>query len=116
MRRGATFGAVCLTVIAVLAALLGVFYHRPEDRRALWVAAGIALVVQLAAFAAVHLGARKRNVIVGWAVGIGIRFAAFIVWASVGVSQLGLPQGAALLSMASYLFVTTLIEPLFLKT
>ena len=115
MRRWATFAAACLTVMAVLAALLGVFFDSPVDRRALWVTAGVSLLVQLAAFAAAAHGARK-NLIAGWAAGIAIRFAAFIVWGLVGVSQLGLPLTAALLSMALYLFVTTLIEPLFLKT
>lgn len=115
MRRWASFGAVCLTVIAALAAILGVVYRSPVERRAVWVAAGVALAIQLAAFAAVRAGARK-NVMVGWGAGIGIRFAAFLVWGLAGVSQLGLPQGAALLSMASFLFVTTVIEPLFLKT
>lgn len=115
MTRWARFGAVCLTVIAVLAALLGMAYRSSTDRRALWLSAGAALMVQLAAFAVAQAGARK-NVLVGWGAGIGLRFAALIVWGLVGVSQLGLPRGAALLSMASYLFVTTLIEPLFLKT
>ena len=115
MRRWATFAAVCLAAMAVLAALLGVVFHNPVDRRALWVTAGVSWLVQLAAFAVAAHGARK-NLMVGWAAGIAIRFAAFIVWGLVGVSQLGLPLTAALLSMASYLFVTTLIEPLFLKT
>ncbi len=116
MKRWATFAAACLTVIALLAALLGLLFRSPAERRALWITAGVALVVQLAAFAAVRAGSKKKNVMVGWGAGIGIRFAALIVWGLAGVSQLGLPQAAALLSMASFLFVTTLIEPLFLKT
>jgi len=115
MTRWARFGAVCLTVIAGLAAVLGVFYRSAAERKAIWVAAGVALVIQLAAFAAVRAGSTK-HVMVGWGAGIGIRFSAFLVWGLVGVSQLELPQGAALLSMASFLFVTTVIEPLFLKT
>jgi len=116
MTRSMTFSAVCLTVIAALAAILGIFFRSPLERRAVWLAAGTAFVIQLVSFAAVRIATQKKNMLVGWAAGIGIRFAAFLVWGLAGVSQLQLPQGAALLSMAAFLFVTTVIEPLFLKT
>lgn len=109
------FGAVSLTAIVLLAAIFSALYGGAADRRAVWVSAGVAVAIQLAAFGVV-LANSKQSVIVGWGVGVGVRFAAFVLWGFAGVSQLGLPQGAALMSMASFLFVTTVIEPLFLKT
>ncbi len=115
MKPVLTFAAVSLTVIVVLAWLLGFGLNGPADGRALQVAAGAAFVVQLVAFLVVRRMARQ-NVIAGWGVGVLIRFVAFAGWGFVVVGRLALPQSAALLAMATFLFVTTLIEPLFLKT
>lgn len=109
------FAATSLTSIIVLFLLLGVAFDGAAEREALQVAGVVAFVVQMAAFVVVRRMAR-RNVIAGWGVGVAIRFVAFALWGLVGVARLALPQSAALLAMATYLFVTTLFEPLFLKT
>ena len=41
--------------------------------------------------------------------------AVLVLHAFVGVKALGLDSGPALLSLAGFLFVTMLVEPLFLK-
>ncbi len=115
MKAVGMFAVVSLTVIGVLAWLLGLGLNGPTDRRALQVAAGAAFVVQLVAFFVVRRVARE-NVVAGWGVGTLIRFGAFALWGLWVVGRLALPQSAALLAMATFLFVTTLIEPLFLKT
>ncbi|MFN8583512.1 MAG: hypothetical protein U0163_21360 [Gemmatimonadaceae bacterium] len=115
MKRVLGFAAVSLTVVVGAMWLLGLAFRGPADERALQVAAGAALVVQIVAFLVARRMARQ-NVIAGWGAGVGIRFAAFVFWGLVVVSRLALPQSAALLAMATYLFLTTLIEPLFLKT
>jgi hypothetical protein len=58
---------------------------------------------------------QPANVIAGWGAGMIIRVAALTVYALLVVKSLGLPMGPALLSLATFLFVTTLIEPVFLK-
>ena len=51
----------------------------------------------------------------GWGIGIALRFAALMLFGLVAVPWLGLPLSASLLALATFLFITTLIEPLFLR-
>lgn len=115
MKRFSLFSLACLGTVAVAAGLLYFVFRGADERRALALGAAVAVAVQLAAFAVVRSLARK-NIIAGWGLGVAVRILAFALWALVLVRWLGLPGSAALLSMACYLFVTTLIEPFFLKT
>jgi hypothetical protein len=45
-----------------------------------------------------------------------MRFAVLGVYALVFVKALGLPSGAALISLAAFFFISTLIEPLLLQS
>jgi hypothetical protein len=74
----------------------------------------LAVVVQCFTFAIARLVAR-RQVIAGWGVGVLLRFAVVAAWALVGASALGLPGAPALLSLVLFLFLSTLLEPLFLQ-
>jgi hypothetical protein len=47
--------------------------------------------------------------------GMGLRFLTLAVYALLVVKALGLAQAPALLSLAGFFFVTTLVEPLLLK-
>jgi hypothetical protein len=85
-------------------------------RRALGISAAVAFVVQMAAFLVVREMARRKNVMAGWGIGIALRFGALVIFALVAVPRLELPLSASLLGLATFLFVSTLIEPLFLKT
>ena len=114
MKRIARFGVVCLTVIAATAAVLWMVYGSPNDRRAVVLGAGIAFAVQVAAFA-VAANLARTNIMAGWGLGIMVRVVALIVYALVAVPKLGLPLVAALISLAFYFFLSTLIEPFFLK-
>lgn len=113
MKRFAGFLAACLTVIAGALALLSLVYGQADERRALWIGAGYAMVVQLAAFAVARLMS-SRNVMAGWGLGVVLRFGALALYALLVAPRLDLPLTAALLGLAVYLFLTTLVEPLFL--
>jgi hypothetical protein len=76
----------------------------------------VAFVVQVAAFLVVREMGRRKNVMAGWGIGIALRFGALVIFALVAVPRLGLPLSASLLGLATFLFVSTLIEPLFLRT
>lgn len=115
MKRFLAFAATCAVVIAVALALLLPAMRGAGARRALWIDAWVSLVVQLLAFTVVRRIAR-RNVIAGWGVGVIIRFATIVLFALAIVPRLGLPVLAALLGMAIFLFITTLLEPLFLRS
>jgi hypothetical protein len=108
-----SFAAVSLVLILGGAWGITVLRPDPEIARAVWASAVIALVVQGVAFAVARQFV-ATNAIVGWGIGSLIRFGMVLVHALVGVRALGLESGPALLSLVGFLFVTMVIEPLFL--
>lgn len=115
MKKGIAFGAVAALII--FGSAWGVTILRPDAElaRAVWTSAVIAFGVQLVAFA-VARPFMATNPIAGWGLGSLIRFAVLMVYAFVGVKALGLASGPALVSLAGFLFVTMLVEPLFLRS
>jgi hypothetical protein len=75
----------------------------------------VAFVVQLAVFAAAALFARQ-NVIAGWGIGILVRLVVLVAYALLVVKTIGLAPTAALISLATFFFLCTLVEPLLLPT
>ena len=114
MKAFALFTAVSAAIVAGAGALLALLYRAGPERHALWVSAWVALGVQLFAFAIVRLTLRS-NVVAGWGLGALLRMAALGVYAFVVVNALGLVSGAALISLATFFFLTTLVEPLLLN-
>jgi hypothetical protein len=113
MKAVALYALATVAVVALIGWLFGLHYASPEERRAIRVAAAIAVVLQVGAFAiARRMG--RRNVIAGWGIGAGLCLAALILF-GFAARGLGLPQEAALLSLATFLFVTELIEPPLLR-
>ena len=109
------FAGITLVLIAVMAWVMTFVFQSPDASRAVWISAAVAFSVQLIAFAIVKLSA-KTNVIAGWGLGAILRFLVLGVYALVFVKALGLPSGAALVSLAAFFFLSTLIEPLLLKS
>jgi hypothetical protein len=114
MKRFTGFALASLTIIGASLALLLAFFTEPRERRALRVGAGFAFVVQLAAFSVARFMAR-RNVIAGWGLGVAMRFLALGIFALAVVPRLDLSLTAGLVGLALFLFLSTLVEPLFLK-
>ncbi len=115
MRRIALYAAAAAGLIALSALLLALPFDAPTDRRAIAISALLAFVVQLAAFAAVGLASQK-NVIAGWGIGILVRFIVLVGYALLVVTSVGLAPAAALISLATFFFLCTLVEPLLLRT
>jgi hypothetical protein len=115
MKSVGLFAATTLGLIAIVAWVMTFIYGSPDATRAVWMSAAVAFSVQVIAFAIVKLSA-KTNVIAGWGIGAIMRFAVLGVYALVFVKALGLPSGAALVSLAAFFFLSTLIEPLLLKS
>lgn len=109
--RYAVASAVLLVVLGVVLLLA----YGVEVRRAIAWSAGVSFVTQLVAFAIVRRMAAK-NVLAGWGLGAILRFVVFGVWALVCIKSLGLPSAVAMVSMATFLFASTLVEPLFLQS
>ena len=89
--------------------------------RAVQVSAMVALVVQLAGFAcAKYLIGRKMNLFAAWGGAMGVRLLSLVIYAVLVIKapRLGLMavQAPALVTFALLLFVTSVLEPLFLHT
>ncbi len=115
MRKTAIFALVSLVVIALVAWILTFAFPTPADRHALVVSAGIAFVVQLISFTVARAWA-TTNVVAGWGLGMLLRFGVLAIYALVFVKVLALPMSAALVSLAAFFFVSTLFEPVLLKS
>jgi len=108
------FAGVTTGVVLALASGLTVLLPQPELVRSVWISAAFAVAVQLAAFGLTRV-TQPANVIAGWGAGMLLRVMALAVYALLVVKALGLAMGPALLSLAGFFFVTTLLEPVFLK-
>ena len=111
MARGLVlYGLACVVAIGLAAGVFVAMYSAPGERQAVLVSAIVALVVQMIAFTFARLLAGRGNAIAGWGMGAVLCFATLIVYGFVS-RALGLPSNAALLSLATFLFLTELIEP-----
>lgn len=113
------FAGFALTMAAVLgiATYIGGVLLFPgigeEGLRAVVMSAGVAFSVQILTFSLARM-LMPTNLMAGFGIGMLIRFLVLVVHGFVGASLLGLPQTPALVSLAAFFFLTTLIEPLFL--
>jgi hypothetical protein len=107
---------VASLVVIVLGAgwVMSLVWTTPEADHAVTVSACVAVVVQLIGFALLRLTARPHR-IAAWGLGALIRFLVLGVYALVIVKALGLAAGPALLSLAVFFFLSTLVEPLLLN-
>ena len=113
MKSYAGFAGTCIAIIAAIGAAAALFTG-PDARQAILASGLVALVVQLAAFTVTRL-LQGAHAMVGWGIGTGMRFVALVLYAIVVAKLWQPPVAAALLSFVGFLFVTTLVEPLFLK-
>ena len=109
------FAGLSLAIIAVAGWVMTLVWSGPLETRAIWTSAAVAFAVQVIAFAIVKLSA-KTNVMAGWGIGAILRFLVLGVYALVFVESLGLPSAVALVSLAAFFFLSTLLEPLLLKS
>jgi hypothetical protein len=113
MRAMLRFGAVLVLIVLVVGALMALAFSSPPERRAVWTSAVVALVVQLFAFAIARFAGRS-NYLAGWVIGAALRFVTVVVYAFIAVKLAGLPAAAALITLVTLLFISTLVEPKFL--
>ena len=115
MKGIAIYAAVAALLISAAAWLLSVAFDAPIERRSILTSAVLAFVVQLGAFGAVALASRA-NVMVGWGIGVLVRFLVLAGYALLVVQAVGLAPAAALISLATFFFLCTLVEPLVLRS
>lgn len=115
MKRFVQFGLITSAIALLGAALLASVFREPSAPKAVWTSAAAAIAVQLATFAITRRYAKSGNVMLGWGIGGLIRVVALALYGFVGTGALGLPLAPALLSFALFVFISTVIEPLFLS-
>ena len=109
----ARYTLAAAALIAGAAWLLGLHFSAAPERHALRVAAVVAVVLQVATFAVARRMA-ARNPVAGWGLGAACCMAGLIVF-GFAARGTGLALDAALFGLATFLFITELVEPLFLR-
>lgn len=111
----AGFAASTVGLISVIAFALTFLFRGEGDANAIWLSAAVAAVSQIAAFPAVRR-LTASNLMVGWGIGTVVRFVTLLAYALIAAFGLHLPMTAALVSLALFYFVSSVIEPLFLRS
>ena len=114
MKAVALFGAITAAIVGVGTWVFGHIYATDDGRHAVLVSAAVALVVQLFGFMMLQL-AKKASPIAAWGLAALLRMGVLVVYALVVVKAYGLAPAPALLSLAAFFFLSTLVEPLLLN-
>ena len=109
------YAAAVVGVLLIGGFLMSLAFRGPGDATAIAVSAAVALVVQLGA-AMLGGAIGKANVQARMGAGALIRLFTLIAYALLVAFVIKLPLTAALVSLAVFYFVTTLIEPLLIKS
>lgn len=113
MKAVALFAAATAAIIGVGGWIFTRFYPTADGQRAVAASAIVAVVVQLSGFAV--LRAKRSNPIAAWGLGAVLRIVVLSVYALFVVKAFGLPLAPALLSLATFFSLSTLVEPLLLN-
>lgn len=108
------YAAASIVVIAAAGVVLALLFRGPGDVRAIGISGILALAVQLIAFL-LGRSAGTSNLTARLGIGALLRFFALIVYALLAAKVFMLPLVAALISLAAFFFLSTLIEPLLIK-
>jgi hypothetical protein len=109
------FVVVSGVVIGLAGVLFGLAYSGDAGRHAIVVSAVLAWLAQAMAFT-IAWRLRTWNVMAAWTLGMLLRLVVLMLYGLVGVRALSLQAEAALVSMAVFFFLSTLIEPWFLRS
>ena len=105
---------VAILVTAAAGWVLALIYPGADAQHAILTSAVLALAIQTVAFILLQLF-KGRNVMAGWGLGALMRFGGLGVYALFAIKALGLDMNAALVSLACFLFLSMLIEPLLVN-
>ena len=112
--RGLRLYALATAGIIAVAAGAFCLAYDGAARQAVLVSAAVAFVLQVLAFAIARLLAAGGNAIAGWGLGAVMCLVSLVVYGFV-CRATGLPTGAAMVSLATFFFLTEVIEPPFLS-
>ena len=115
IRAIAIFALASAAIIVAVGWLLGFAFRSGGDARAIWISACLAFGVQLFAFAVARVVA-TTNLVAGWGLEALLRLVVLAVYALFVIRSVGLPPTSALVSLAAFFFLSTLVEPVLLKS
>lgn len=108
--------ALTVGVVIVAGVLLSLAFRGPGDASAVWLSGVVAIAVQLAAFSLSRVVGVGNNITARMGAGALLRLLALVAYALLVVLVLKLPAVAALVSLATFFFLSTVIEPLLIKS
>src|SRR5436853_5461351 len=108
------YALVTVVTIAFVAWLLTLALSGAGSNSAIGLSAIVAIVIQIGAFAVTKTMA-SSNVIAAWGAGALVRLVTLFVYAFLAVNVFGLPAVLALFCCVSFFFLSTLLEPVFLR-
>jgi hypothetical protein len=111
------YEAAVFVVVLLIGAVMCVVFRGAGNAWAIAVSGLIALVVQPSAVLLARLApGGAANLTARMALGMLLRLLTLVVYAIVIASVGGLPITAALISLASFYFISSLIEPLLIRS
>lgn len=108
------YATACVATVAGVGWIVSRLYPGADARTAIVTSAVIACVVQGIGFT-IARRMRRTNVLAGWAIGAALCIGTLLIYGLVA-KPLGLALEPALLSLATFYFVTELVEPLLLNS
>jgi len=115
VRALALFVAAALSIVLLGGWVLSLVWPSADAAHAIRVSAAIAIAVQVLAFGIVRLSRGSQNTLAAWGLGTLLRVAVLALYALVIVKAFGLQGAPALVSLALFFFLSTLVEPLLLN-
>lgn len=110
----ARYSIVLAAVMLVGALLFGLIFRGNGDGQAIWISAAVAFGIQTVAFALSRTAGRV-SLIARMGTGALVRFFGLVGYALLAGLAFKLPLVAALISLAAFLFVSSLLEPLLIR-
>jgi hypothetical protein len=108
--------AAVAALVTAAAAGVATLLVEPRSAGAVWFSAALAYVLQLAAFGALVLVRERHELfLLGWGIGMMLRFAAVGVVAFWLTRDPVFPPKPALVSLVAFVFILLMLEPLFLR-
>lgn len=109
------YAAATTGAMLVVGALLALAFRGPGEFAAICLSAAVAFAVQMLAFPLSRM-AGVNNVMARMGTGALLRLFTMVIYALLTAKIGTVPLTAALFSLAAFFFLSTLIEPLLIKT
>ena len=115
MTRQAVRYTLCATLVALVAGTVVGLVAGSAGLRGVLAGAGLGWLVQVASFWVFSVWLFPGRAWMGYGLGLLVRFAIFALAAFLVVPRAALPFGPTLFSLVAVFWLTTMLEPAFLK-